>query len=95
MDPHNPLDCPQPLTMITQVFSAALVALVASSPAYAWWRVACTTPLVTERIDPIISPNVIGSQHTHVRSPFSTNHLKDSQANPALVFRRPSTVAKV
>lgn len=51
--------------MLSQLLSSAAVALVASSPVYAWWRVACTTPVVTERIDPIISPNVIGSNHVH------------------------------
>lgn len=67
--------------------ATVLAALAASSPAYAWWRVACTTPLVsgqflcvahhlslradalvhTERVDPIINPGVIPSQHVHVR----------------------------
>lgn len=32
--------------MVSSAFLAAL-ALVASSPAYAWWRIACTTPIVS------------------------------------------------
>jgi len=57
------------------VFSLA-VALAASSPAYAWWRVACTTPLVSERVDPVISPGVVPSNHVHTihgASNFATN----------------------
>lgn len=67
--------------------ATVLAALAASSPAYAWWRVACTSPLVsgqippvichlnlcadrrppTERVDPVINPGSIPSQHVHVR----------------------------
>lgn len=33
--------------MISNVLKSSLVALAVSSPAYAWWRVSCTTPLVS------------------------------------------------
>ncbi|CAA7262493.1 unnamed protein product [Cyclocybe aegerita] len=34
-------------------------------PAHAWFRVACTSPLVQERIDPIVSPGTSPSNHVH------------------------------
>lgn len=49
----------------SRIFASLLVALVSSGAANAWFRVACTTPLVEERLDPIISPGVIGSNHAH------------------------------
>ncbi|TCD71412.1 hypothetical protein EIP91_010118 [Steccherinum ochraceum] len=33
--------------------------------AHAWFRLQCTDPLVSERIDPIVSPGVVGSNHVH------------------------------
>jgi len=42
-----------------------LAIVFASSGVNAWFRVACTTPLVTERIDPIISPGINPSNHVH------------------------------
>ncbi|KAF8169957.1 hypothetical protein K438DRAFT_1982857 [Mycena galopus ATCC 62051] len=44
---------------------AILVALGGVGVANAWFRVACTDPLVQERLDPIISPGVVPSQHVH------------------------------
>ncbi|KAJ7240636.1 hypothetical protein B0H12DRAFT_51867 [Mycena haematopus] len=44
---------------------AALVALGCVSVVNAWFRVACTDPLVQERLDPIISPGANPSQHVH------------------------------
>ncbi|KAL0961314.1 hypothetical protein HGRIS_006272 [Hohenbuehelia grisea] len=40
-------------------------ATILSQPAAAWFRVACTDPLVQERVDPIISPNSNPSNHVH------------------------------
>ncbi|KAF8582543.1 hypothetical protein K439DRAFT_1350873 [Ramaria rubella] len=39
--------------------------LATSGVVNAWFRVACTTPLVSERIDPIISPGQNPSNHVH------------------------------
>ncbi|EIM85455.1 uncharacterized protein STEHIDRAFT_98994 [Stereum hirsutum FP-91666 SS1] len=44
---------------------ATAIALASSQSAFAWFRVACTTPLVSERVDPVISPGVIPSNHVH------------------------------
>ncbi|KAF9053089.1 hypothetical protein BJ165DRAFT_1570503 [Panaeolus papilionaceus] len=33
--------------------------------AFAWFTVSCTTPLVTDRVDPIISPGTSPSNHVH------------------------------
>ncbi|EIW82574.1 hypothetical protein CONPUDRAFT_120670 [Coniophora puteana RWD-64-598 SS2] len=51
--------------MFKNAFAPLLAALVYVGAAHAWFRVACTTPLVTERIDPIVSPGVIGTNHVH------------------------------
>ncbi|KZP14798.1 hypothetical protein FIBSPDRAFT_867930 [Athelia psychrophila] len=51
--------------MVSSKFTSLLVALFSAGIANAWFRVACTTPLVTERLDPIVSPGVIGSNHVH------------------------------
>jgi len=51
--------------MVSRSFTSLLIALASAGLANAWFRVACTTPLVTERIDPIVSPGVIGSNHVH------------------------------
>ncbi|KAG8881684.1 hypothetical protein FRB97_009233 [Tulasnella sp. 331] len=45
-------------------FKALLLALTTAGAANAWFRVACTLPIVQERIDPILSPGAI-SQHLH------------------------------
>ncbi|KAG9005542.1 hypothetical protein FRB94_001469 [Tulasnella sp. JGI-2019a] len=45
-------------------FKALLVAITTAGIANAWFRVACTLPIVQERIDPILSPGGI-SQHLH------------------------------
>lgn len=59
------------IEMVSRSFTSLLIALVSSGLANAWFRVACTTPLVTERIDPIVSPGVIGSNHVHTsEEPF-------------------------
>ncbi|KZP03590.1 hypothetical protein FIBSPDRAFT_834215 [Athelia psychrophila] len=51
--------------MNSKVFSSLLIALVSTGAANAWFRVACTTPLVEERLDPIVAPGVTGSNHAH------------------------------
>ncbi|KZP04108.1 hypothetical protein FIBSPDRAFT_915182 [Athelia psychrophila] len=51
---------------------ASLIFILNSSTfASAWFRVACTTPLVSKRLDPITSPGVIGS--TFVNTGFAPN----------------------
>ncbi|KAF5382534.1 hypothetical protein D9615_002802 [Tricholomella constricta] len=49
----------------TPALASLLVALISSHSAHAWFRVACTGPLVQERVDPIISPNSNPSNHVH------------------------------
>lgn len=45
--------------------SALVAALLAISPADAFWRLPCKAPLVTERADPIVSPGKpAGHSHT-------------------------------
>ncbi|KAG6903259.1 hypothetical protein C0995_000154 [Termitomyces sp. Mi166 len=51
----------------TPLYASVLVALTSSLPAHAWFRVACTAPLVSERVDPVISPNSNPSNHVHNR----------------------------
>lgn len=51
--------------MVSHSFTPLLIALVSAGLSNAWFRVACTTPLVTERIDPIVSPGLVGSNHVH------------------------------
>ncbi|KAF5347837.1 hypothetical protein D9758_013820 [Tetrapyrgos nigripes] len=49
--------------------------------ASAWFRLPCTDPLVQERIDPIISPGKIPSQHVHTvhgASNFAANSTFDT-----------------
>ncbi|KAJ6459050.1 hypothetical protein C8R45DRAFT_1064677 [Mycena sanguinolenta] len=60
---------------------AALVALGCVSVVNAWFRVACTDPLVQERLDPIISPGGVPSQHVHTihgASNFGPNYTYSS-----------------
>ncbi|KAF7351502.1 WSC domain protein [Mycena sanguinolenta] len=60
---------------------AALVALGCVNVVNAWFRVACTDPLVQERLDPIISPGVVPSQHVHTihgASNFGPNYTYNS-----------------
>jgi hypothetical protein len=45
--------------------SASLAAFAYASTAHAWFRLPCTEPLVSERVDPIISPGKAPSQHAH------------------------------
>jgi hypothetical protein len=42
--------------MFTRPFATLLAAATYATTAYAWFRLPCTTPLVSERVDPIISP---------------------------------------
>ncbi|KAG6847810.1 hypothetical protein H0H93_005878 [Arthromyces matolae] len=54
----------------SHLLTFVLVALISSSPANAWFRVACATqPLVSgaipQRVDPIISPKSNPSNHVH------------------------------
>ncbi|KAL0571171.1 hypothetical protein V5O48_010786 [Marasmius crinis-equi] len=43
----------------------AIVLVTTTSVAHAWFRLPCTNPLVQVRVDPIISPNQVPSQHVH------------------------------
>ncbi|KAF9552842.1 hypothetical protein CPC08DRAFT_767996 [Agrocybe pediades] len=59
---------------------ATLIALHVQS-ANAWFRVACTSPLVQVRVDPIVSPGAIPSDHVHTvhgANHFSANSTYDS-----------------
>ncbi|KAF9458555.1 hypothetical protein BDZ94DRAFT_1270336 [Collybia nuda] len=47
------------------MFSPLLLALAYSGTVHAWFRVACTDPLVQVRVDPIISPTLTPSNHVH------------------------------
>ncbi|KAG9021141.1 hypothetical protein FS837_007537, partial [Tulasnella sp. UAMH 9824] len=62
-------------------FVAILVSLASVHTANAWFRLACSTPLVQERIDPIIAPGQI-SQHLHSIHGGS-NFSKDMTYNTA------------
>jgi hypothetical protein len=42
--------------MLTRPFATLLAAATFATTAHAWFRLACTTPLVSERVDPIINP---------------------------------------
>ncbi|KAJ3512650.1 hypothetical protein NLJ89_g3400 [Agrocybe chaxingu] len=66
--PLHPHPCgPRRSKMQVLRISNALLVLIAALalPAHAWFRVACTSPLVQERIDPIISPGTSPSNHVH------------------------------
>ncbi|GLB38516.1 putative protein with domain of unknown function (DUF1996) [Lyophyllum shimeji] len=76
----------------TPALASLLVALVSSGSATAWFRVACTGPLVQERVDPIISPISNPSNHVHTvhgASNFACNStydtLRASQCTSCLV----------
>ncbi|KAG9088375.1 hypothetical protein FRC06_002059 [Ceratobasidium sp. 370] len=45
--------------------TAFVAALTMASGANAWFRLACTDPLVQERVDPVVQPGVTPSQHVH------------------------------
>ncbi|KAF8652283.1 hypothetical protein AX16_004472 [Volvariella volvacea WC 439] len=67
--------------MVKASFAPLLVALFSAQAALAWFRVACTRPLVQERVDPIISPGRTPSQHVHTihgGSNFAANGTFDS-----------------
>ncbi|PPQ96696.1 hypothetical protein CVT26_010248 [Gymnopilus dilepis] len=60
---------------------ALIAAALSCQPANAWFRVACTTPLVQERLDPIISPGVSPSNHVHTihgGNMFASNSTYDT-----------------
>ncbi|KAG9120365.1 hypothetical protein FRC07_004171 [Ceratobasidium sp. 392] len=66
--------------MMQSALASLFVALLASGSANAWFRVACTDPLVQERVDPIMSPNRTPSQHVqtvHGASNFRANATYD------------------
>ncbi|TFK68050.1 hypothetical protein BDN72DRAFT_888685 [Pluteus cervinus] len=69
-----------------------LVFLAFQNVVYAWFRVPCTSPLVHDRIDPIVSPGVIPSNHIHTvhgASNFAANStyetLRQSQCTSCRV----------
>jgi hypothetical protein len=67
--------------MLSASFASLAVVLASLSGANAWFRVACTGPLVQERIDPIISPGVNPSNHVHTvhgANGFAPNSTYDS-----------------
>lgn len=51
--------------MVSRIFSALLVNVLASPLAFAWFHVPCGAPLIDERLDPIVSPGALGSNHAH------------------------------
>lgn len=51
--------------MLQSALASLAITLLASGSASAWFRVACTDPLVQERVDPVISPNQTPSNHVH------------------------------
>uniref|UniRef100_A0A0W0FVT9 DUF1996 domain-containing protein n=1 Tax=Moniliophthora roreri TaxID=221103 RepID=A0A0W0FVT9_MONRR len=51
--------------MFYSSLSRFLALLAVVSVANAWFRLPCTGPLVQERVDPIISPTEVPSQHVH------------------------------
>ncbi|KAJ7800475.1 hypothetical protein B0H14DRAFT_3113904 [Mycena olivaceomarginata] len=60
---------------------ASFVILASVGVANAWFRVACTDPLVQERLDPIVSPGGNPSQHVHTihgASNFNPNYSFDN-----------------
>ncbi|KAG9084865.1 hypothetical protein FS749_004892 [Ceratobasidium sp. UAMH 11750] len=60
--------------------ASLFVALFASGSANAWFRVACTEPLVQERVDPMTSPTITPSQYVntvHGASNFRGNSTYD------------------
>lgn len=46
------------------LLAAGLVAALAASPAAAFWRLPCKSPIVVERSDPIVQPGQV-SNHLH------------------------------
>ncbi|KAF8305629.1 hypothetical protein DL93DRAFT_2120902 [Clavulina sp. PMI_390] len=67
--------------MFSKTNLAIAAIAVSAQGAYAWWRVSCPSPLVSERVDPIISPGVSPSQHVHTihgGSNFAPNSTYDS-----------------
>ncbi|KAF8811252.1 hypothetical protein BYT27DRAFT_7184648 [Phlegmacium glaucopus] len=62
-------------------FQIFLYIIILSQPSDAWFRVACTEPLVQERLDPIISPGISPSNHVHTvhgASGFASNSTYDT-----------------
>jgi len=41
------------------------LALLAAGKASAFWRMQCYSPLVTDRVDPIVQPATVPSKHIH------------------------------
>ncbi|KAJ7866396.1 hypothetical protein B0H14DRAFT_2504330 [Mycena olivaceomarginata] len=71
---------------------SALVTLASVGVTNAWFRVACTDPLVQERLDPIISPGGTPSQHVHTihgasnfNPTYSFENLRASNCTSCLV----------
>jgi hypothetical protein len=42
--------------LFSRPFATLLAAATCATTAHAWFRLTCTTPLVSERVDPIVSP---------------------------------------
>ncbi|KAF8154801.1 hypothetical protein B0H34DRAFT_661187 [Crassisporium funariophilum] len=67
--------------MLSSIIQQVLLITLLILPTVAWFRVACTSPLVQQRIDPIISPGVSPSNHVHTvhgASNFASNSSYDS-----------------
>ncbi|KAK7042128.1 WSC domain protein [Favolaschia claudopus] len=78
--------------MLSSSFVALVSLLGSAGVANAWFRVACTDPLVQERIDPIVAPGGVPSQHVHTvhgASNFGPNYtyalLRSSSCTSCLV----------
>ncbi|QRW06356.1 WSC domain protein [Ceratobasidium sp. AG-Ba] len=73
------------------VLTSILFALVATNSAGAWFRVACTDPLVQVRVDPVISPNQTPSQHVHQYAPSTEINWPGFDITCCLDFRGNAT----
>ncbi|KAL1745622.1 hypothetical protein HDZ31DRAFT_62935 [Schizophyllum fasciatum] len=66
--------------MFSAIFLTAALVSSGFTGVHAWFRVACTSPLVSERVDPIINPGVIPANHVHTvhgGSNFAANATYD------------------
>ncbi|KAL1745623.1 hypothetical protein HDZ31DRAFT_62936 [Schizophyllum fasciatum] len=66
--------------MVSPILFTATLLLSGLRCVQAWFRVACTSPLVSERVDPIINPGVIPANHVHTihgGSNFAANSTYD------------------
>lgn len=63
-----------------QIPASILVLLISSTEVAAWFKIPCNTPLVVERIDPIVSPGFVGG-HVHTVNGGSNFGVNSSSAD--------------